>query len=370
MKMAALAAGKNGCIDLTLGEPDIATPIEICEALAKAARGGETHYAPGMGLPGLRSAVCEYWRNKYALDYGADEIFVTTGGSQAAFLAMQACLDPGDEVIILEPFFTFYEQHVLQAGGIPIYCMSGVDRGFIPDPREIEKKITPRTKAMIVNSPCNPTGALFSKETLSSLARIAEEHDLMVVSDELYEAFAYHDGHVPFASLPGMRKRTLTIGGMSKSYAMTGWRIGYVMGDTSVLKVMQTIGVVQTISVNTMAQRASEFAIRSCGKRVDEIASLFRSRVKYAYEAFGSIPGVKTSEPGGSFYLFLNVSGTGMDGGQFALKILEEAGVVLIPGDSFGPHCGDYVRIACTAPEATLMEAAKRVRHSLRSVDV
>lgn len=365
MKMAALTVGIKDSIDLTLGEPDISTPHEICEALYSAAKTGDTHYAPGMGLPGLRSAISEYWARKYGLTYNSDNIFVTTGGSQASFLAMQVCLNPGDEVIILEPFFTFYEQHVLQARGVPVFSMSDPESGFIPDAVEVKKKITSKTKAIIVNSPCNPTGALFPRETLENLAQLAEEYDLMVVSDELYEAFAYTGAHIPFATLPGMRHRTITIGGMSKSYAMTGWRIGYAMSDPAVLKAMQITGVVQTISVNTMVQKASEFAIRNCDARVNEISEHFRRRVKSANEIFSALPGVKTTEPGGSFYLFLDVSGTGMSGEQFALKILREAGVVTIPGDSFGPHCLDYIRIACTVSEERMQEAANRIKKLL-----
>lgn len=361
MKMAALAAGVHGSIDLTLGEPDIATPREICEKLYEAASAGHTHYLTGMGLFGLREAISEYWQRRYGLSYGTSEIFITTGGSQANFLAMQACLDPGDEVIILEPFFTFYEQHVLQAGGVPVFCMSGADHGFIPNLADVEKKITPRTKAMIVNSPCNPTGAVFQREVMEGLARLAEKYDLLVASDELYEAFVYEGEHIPFASLPGMRERTITIGGMSKSYAMTGWRIGYAMCAPAILKAMQVIGVVQTISVNTMVQKASEFALRSCDNRVAEIKELFRARSLCAYEAFSAIPGVKAVRPSGSFYLLLDVSGTGMNGMDFAVKMLEEAKVVTIPGDSFGPNCGNYVRIACTVSEEKLREAAEKI---------
>lgn len=366
MRMAALAAGIKNSIDLTLGEPDISTPPEICEALCDAAKAGHTHYATGMGLAGLRSAISEYWTRKYGLTYTAENVFVTTGGSHASLLSMMACLDPGDEVIILEPFFTFYEQHILQAGGVPVFCMSGAESGFIPDPEKIERKITSRTKAIIVNSPCNPTGAVFQTETLEGIAKLAVKYNLIVVSDELYESFVYSGSHIPFASLPGMKDRTITIGGLSKSYAMTGWRIGYAISDASILNAMQVIGVVHTISVNTMVQMASEFAIRNCDTRINEIVALFRKRAMSAAEIFGSLPGIRTAVPHGSFYLFLDVSGTNMDGEQFAVKMLKEAGVVLIPGNSFGPHCHSYVRIACTVSEARMQEAADRMKKILQ----
>jgi len=366
MKMAALASGIRNSIDLTLGEPDIPTPPEICEALCDAVKAGHTHYATGMGLPGLRSAISGYWSDKYGLTYPAENIFVTTGGSQASFLAMMACLDPGDEVIILEPFFTFYEQHVLQAGGVPVFCMSGAESGFMPEPEKIERKITSKTKAIIVNSPCNPTGAVFPGEILEGIAALALKYNLIVISDELYESFVYSGRHIPFASLPKMKDRTITIGGLSKSYAMTGWRIGYAMSGASMLNVMQVIGVVHTISVNTMVQEASEYAIRNCNTRINEIVDLFRKRVHYAAEVFGSLPGIRTAVPHGSFYLFLDVSGTGMNGELFAVKMLKDAGVVLIPGDSFGPDCRDYVRIACTVPEDRMQEAADRMMKILQ----
>ena len=361
MKMAAMAEGIEGCIDLTLGEPDIPTPETICLALYDAAKRGETHYAPGMGIPGLRSAISGYWKRRYGIDYSSNEIFVTTGGSQASHLAMQACLDTGDEVIILEPFFTFYEQQVLQAGGVPVYCMSGVENAFLPDPEKIESGISKKTKAIIINSPCNPTGAVFPVELLDDIAGIASRHDLLVISDELYEAFVYGVPHVSFASLPRMKERTITIGGMSKSYAMTGWRIGYAMGSPAILKAMQVTGVPQTISVNTMVQKASEFALNNCDDAVGEITSLFKKRVKFAYEKFKDLPGIKTAEPKGSFYLFLDVSGAGMDGEEFADRALREAKVVTIPGASFGPGCGNYVRIACTVSEEMLEEASQRI---------
>jgi len=365
MKMAAMAEGIEGCIDLTLGEPDIPTPETICLALYDAAKRGETHYAPGMGIPGLRIAISGYWKRRYGMDYSPDEIFVTTGGSQASHLAMQACLDPGDEVIIPEPFFTFYEQHVLQAGGVPVYCMSGMENAFLPDPEKIEAGISKRTKAIIINSPCNPTGAVFPLGLMKEISRIASKHDLLVISDELYEAFVYGVPHIPFASLPGMKERTITIGGMSKSYAMTGWRIGYAMGSPTILRAMQVTGVPQTISVNTMVQKASEFALNNCEDAVGEITSLFKKRVKTAYEKFKDVPGIKTAEPKGSFYLFLDVSGTGMDGEEFADRALREAKVVTIPGASFGPDCRNYVRIACTVPEEMLEEASLRIRKML-----
>jgi len=365
MRMAALAADAGDCIDLTLGEPDLPTPRDICQKLAEAAFSGDTHYTPGMGRPELRKAIAGYWRRRYGLDYGIDSIFITAGGSQANYLAMQACLDPGDEALILEPFFTFYEHHVKQAGGSPVFCMSGAEKGFLPDPAAIEKRITARTKVMIVNSPCNPTGAVFSRELLAGLAELAAKYDLLVASDELYEAFVYEGEHVPFASLPGMKERTITIGGMSKSYAMTGWRLGYAMGDPSILKTMQVIGVVQTVCPNTMVQRASEFALSCCDGEVKTITELFKGRAAAAYEAFSKLPGIKTVRPSGSFYLFLDVSDTGLSGEEFAVKMLEEAKVVTIPGDSFGPDCTGCVRIACTVSEAKLREAAERIAEIL-----
>ncbi|NLX85056.1 MAG: pyridoxal phosphate-dependent aminotransferase [Synergistaceae bacterium] len=365
MKMAEMAKGITDSIDLTLGEPDITTPEVICEELYKAAKNGETHYVPGMGILGLRTAISDYWDRKYGLNYDPDEILVTTGGSHASYLTMQVCLDPGDEVIILEPFFTFYEEQVLQAGGVPIYCMSGAEKGFLPDPKEIESKISKRTKAILINSPCNPTGAVFPYELLMKISQIASKYDLLVVSDELYESFVYEGTHVPFASLPGMKERTITIGGMSKTYAMTGWRIGYAMGSPVYLKAMQVTGVSQTLSVNTMVQRASEFALNNCDDIVKEISTLYGERTKFAYEKFKTLPGIKTAEPKGSFYLFLDVSATGMDGEEFATKALKEARVVTIPGASFGPNCNNYIRIACTVSEEMLEEASRRIRKIL-----
>ena len=365
MRMAALDSSVEGAIDLTLGEPDIPTPEAICESLAQSANRGETHYAPGMGLADLRKAVSDYWKRKYGLMYGADEIFVTVGGSQASSLVFQVTLERGDEVIIPEPFFTFYEQQVLQAGGVPIYCMSTFEEGFVPNPKRLESLITPNTKAVIINSPCNPTGAVFPKNVLLEIASAVKRHDLLVISDELYEGFSYFVPHTPFASLPDMKERTVTIGGLSKSYAMTGWRIGYAMADSALLKTMQNVAVVQTLSVNTMVQKAAEYALNNCDCEAERISAIFRNRVTRGYEFFSKLPGIKCSRPGGSFYLFLDVTDTGMSGEDFAVKMLKEAKVVTIPGDSFGPHCGNYVRIACTVSEELMEEASKRIRRVL-----
>ncbi len=367
MRMAALAAQKKGAIDLTLGEPDIATPADICEALAASARAGETHYQSGMGLPSLREAAAQYWKGKYGLDYAADDVLVTTGGSHAIALVLQACLDPGDEVIIFEPYFTFYELLVKQNGGIPVCVECSIENAYLPDPAEAEAAVSAKTKIMIVNSPCNPTGARYPADTMQGIASVAERHGLLVISDELYEAFAYDGPHIPMASLPDMMQRTVTIGGFSKSYAMTGWRVGYAMSpDRQLLKAMQAIGVAQVIGPNTMAQHACDYALRNCGAEIKMISELYRKRSAAAAEYFGAIPGIKCIKPGGSFYLFMDVSDTGMDGETFAVKMLNEADVVMIPGDSFGKNCRNFVRIACTVCEEKLKEAADRTAAALK----
>lgn len=368
MRMAIAAQEAGECINLTLGEPDITTPPEICKALCDAVNDGHTHYAPGAGLPSLREAVSSYWKRTYGLDYCTDEIYITTGGSHALNIVLHSILEKGDEVILLEPFFTFYEQNIEQSGGVPVYCMSGSDRAFVPDPAELEKKITPKTKAIILNSPCNPSGVVYNREVLLAIAEIAEKHDLLVISDEIYESYSFSEPHTPFASLPGTRGRTIMIAGLSKAYAMTGWRIGYTMCDKSMKDILQAIGAPHIIGVNTMVQKAAEFALNNCDNRVREISELFKKRVEYAAKEFAKVPGMQVTPAGGGFYLFPNISATGMTGEQFSLEMLHKAKVALIPGESFGPHCSDYVRIACTVSEEKLGEAANRMAEVMKKL--
>jgi len=367
MQMFKAAAKRTGLINLTLGEPDIPTDPRIVEAARQAGLAGETHYAQSRGNLSLREAVSRRWADKYGFVQDPEEILVTTGGSQACWLAFQTLLEPGDEVLLLEPYFTFYAQQVRYNQGVPVAVPCRKENHFLPLEEDLRRAVTRRTKALVVNSPCNPSGAVFDRATLEGIARVALEQDLCVLSDELYESYVFQGSHIPFATLPGMRERTLTIGGFSKSYAMCGWRIGYAMGPEELLKPMDLLAIVQTLSVNSMVQRAAEFALSEAQDAERAIVDTYRRRTRHAASLARELPGVNAALPKGAFYLFADISGTGMNGDAFALRMLEEAGVALIPGIAFGETCGDFIRIACTVDEKKLEEAFSRMAAVLRS---
>ena len=359
------AEGKT-VIHLEIGEPDFGTPANISKAAIEALNQGFTHYAPSPGLPELRDTIAKYMSRTRGLNYKPEEVVITPGGKPVMFFVILALINKGDEVIYPNPGFPIYESMINFVGGKAVPIQLCEDKNFAFDPEELRKLVTDKTKLLILNTPQNPTGGILTKSDIEKIAEIIRDKDIMVLSDEIYSRLIFEGEHFSIAQVNGFKDRTIILDGYSKYYAMTGWRIGYAMGDAGFLKTMQIIGVVQTISVNTMVQMASEFALRNCDARVREIADLFSRRVASAYEAFSAIPGIRTIRPGGSFYLFLDVLGTGMDGTDFAVRMLRDAGVVVIPGDSFGPHCGGYVRIACTVCEEKMREAAGRIKNSLR----
>ena len=368
MKMFKEASKRSGLINLSLGEPDVLTDPGIVEALRQAGLEGHTHYAPSSGIPELREAIREFWSGTYGLEVPQEQVLVTNGGSQACHLAFQVLLEPGDEVVLLEPYFTFYGQQVCYHGGVAVPVVCREENGFVPRVEDIEGVLTPRTKMLVLNSPCNPSGAVFDRRTLEGIADLAERHDLIVLSDELYEAFVYEGEHVPFATLPGMGRRTLTVGGFSKSFAMCGWRIGYVLGPEEILRPMDLLAVVQTLCVNSLVQRAALHALRHGAPFTRRLHDLFRDRVRCAAEGLNGLPGLSCGVPKGSFYVFFDVSRTGLDGEAFAWRMLEDAGVVMVPGGAFGGSFPNHVRLAATVPEERLREAFGRMRPVLEGL--
>lgn len=368
MAMFAEAAKRTDVINLSLGEPDVPTDPGIVAAANRAGLDGATHYAPTRGLAELRDCTTGYWRTKYDITYDPDrEILITAGGSQACYLAFQALLERGDEVILLEPYFTFYAQQITYLGGkvkgVPCYPQNG----FLPDLEELERAIGPKTRMVVVNSPCNPSGAVFDRQTLEGIARVATRHDLVVLSDELYESFVFEGEHIPLAGLPGMHERTLTVGGFSKSYAMTGWRLGYAMGPEKLIRTMDVLGTVQTLGVNTMTQYAAIHALKNGGPFRCRLVSLFRKRVHFAGKLLARLPGLKVYPAKGSFYLFVDIGETGLDGERFAKLLLDEASVVVVPGKAFGKSCGNFIRIACTVSDETMTRACQRIAKTLQA---
>lgn len=365
LRVFQAAARLDNVINLGIGEPDFNTPGDIIEAGCSAAREGFTHYPPVMGFQDLREEISAYWSRKYGLGISPDEIMVTTGGIQASCLALQVLCGEGSEILMPEICFTPYFQQADFVGAKVREVPLDEESQFRLTPENLSKAVTPSSRVLILNSPANPTGAVQTEEDLRGIAEIAEEKDLVVISDEIYEAFVFDGKHVPFASLPGMKDRTITISGFSKTYAMTGWRVGYAFGPSEVMRAMGVISVAHSMGINTLAQKAAVYALRKRDDFVQEMVKTYQRRTSAAAEAFDSIPLLRCQKPRGGFYLFVSIKGTGMDSVTFCMEALEKARVAMIPGVSFGRKGEGYVRIACTVEEEKLLEAAERVRRFL-----
>ncbi len=355
-----IAATMKDVISLGIGEPDFTTPKPILEAGIRSLQKGETHYTSNHGRLELRQAIADNLLRLYGVKYDpANEIIATVGVSEALYLAFTAILDPGDEVIIPTPCFVSYQAEVILAGGVPVEIPSRPEDSFQLDPDRIRRAITPHTKAIFIGYPNNPTGAVAEREVLAEVARMAEEHDLLVVSDEIYDRLVYGFQHVCFPSFSeSIRNRTLLLGGFSKDYAMTGWRIGYAAGPADLIKGLVRIHQYSIMSAPTTAQDAALEALRSGEPYVKEMLTEYDRRRKLIVSGLNRL-GLKTFEPRGAFYAFPNIRASGMDDETFCQKLLEEEHVAVVPGNSFGPGGEGFVR-ACYATAYEQIEEALR----------
>jgi len=351
----------DGVLNLSIGEPDFDTEHDIIDAATASGKEGFTHYPPLSGFPDVRKAVCDYWKRHHALESTPDEVLLTAGGIQAPFLAMQALLNPGDEIILIEPFFTPYTGQAATSGGAVVRVETKEENGFAPTAADLEKAITPRSRVLLLNSPCNPTGRVVSRERLEEIAAIAKKHDLFVLSDEIYEALVYKGVHVPLATLPGMKERTLIMGGMSKSHCMTGWRVGYVIGPTELIKTMTLIMANQTYGLNTMAQKASTYALDKHDAKLTERKKIFAERMNYVAGRLNKMKNITCAQAEGAFYLFPNIKATGLKSEEFVWKLLENSRVAALPGSAFGNSGEGYIRIACTKSMDALAQAMDKM---------
>ncbi|GEM85271.1 pyridoxal phosphate-dependent aminotransferase [Meiothermus hypogaeus] len=346
-------------IAMTAGEPDFDTPQFVKDAAARAMAAGKTKYAPPAGIPELREAISAKFKRENGLEIPPDQTVVTVGGKQALFNLFQAILDPGDEVIVIGPYWVSYPEMARFAEGVPVEVNTGPESGFIPDPAEVEHKITSRTKAIVLNSPGNPTGAVYPKEVLIAIAELANKHDLYIVSDEIYEHLIYEGEH--FSPAHVAPDRTITINGAAKAYAMTGWRIGYAGGPKDVIKGIIDVSSQSTTSPDTIAQWAMVEALNNV-----EEAQKFISMAREAYRARRSIIvdglnalGLPTPKVNGAFYVLTDVSKIDPDENQAALKLLNEARVAVVPGTDFAaPH---HVRFSYATSEANIRKALERI---------
>ena len=348
-------------ISLGVGEPDFDTPWHIREEGIYSLHKGRTFYTSNAGLIELREEIGRFMKRKYDLTYDPKhEMILTVGGSEAIDIALRAILNPGDEVIYPEPCFVSYEPCILLSDGVPVSIELSAATEFRLQPEQLEAAITPKTKALLISYPNNPTGASMEREDLEKLVPIIVKHDLLVISDEIYSELSYKDRHVSIASLPGMLERTIVINGFSKSYAMTGWRLGFACGPAHIMEYMLKIHQFGIMSAPTMSQYAAISALKNGDRDICTMAESYNQRRRFLMEAFREM-GLPCFEPYGAFYVFPDISEFGMGSEEFCTKLLEAENVAVVPGSAFGA-CGDrHVRISYAYSIEELKEAMARI---------
>lgn len=357
-----IAATMKSVISLSIGEPDFVTPEKLREAGIASIRRGETKYTSNFGTLELRRAIGDHIDRRYGVRYDPEkEILVTVGVSEALTCAMLALIDPGDEVIVPEPCFVAYKPCVVFSGGSPVVVGTRVEDRFQVTGESIAGAVTQRTKGLLIGYPNNPTGAVMPRERLIEVAGVAEKNDFLVFSDEIYDRLVYGSEHVCFASLPGMRDRTVLLGGFSKDYAMTGWRVGYVCARPEILTAVCRVHQYVIMSAPSMGQAC---ALEGLLHGEEDVAAMVRSydtRRKRIVKGLNAI-GLPTFEPGGAFYAFPDIRRTGLDSEQFCERLLMDEGVAVVPGSAFGESGEGYVRICYAASETDIEEALKRIK--------
>jgi aminotransferase len=356
-----IAATIDDVVTLGIGEPNFVTPQHIVDAGINSLEIGQTGYTSNAGLYELRAAIASHVQNRYNLIYSPDtEVLVTVGVSEALFLAMKAILDPGDEVLVVEPCFVANAAAIEMAGGIPVMVQTSVDHDFQVTGAELEARITPRTKAILMSYPSNPTGAILTPEHMQQVADVAEKYDLVVISDEIYERLVYGVEHVNFATLPNMVERTIVLSGVSKSYAMTGWRIGYATAPQPFIDAMKKLHQYLIMSASTIGQVAAIEAIQYGEDDVEYMRQQYDSRRQLIVDGFNRL-GLTCFEPRGAFYAFPSIAITGMDDETFCELLLKEERVALIPGSAFGESGRGFIRASYANSEETIIKALERL---------
>jgi aminotransferase len=361
-----IAATMEDVISLGIGEPDFVTPEPILRAGMASLERGETHYTPNSGLMELRRAIAEHLDRLYGQTYNpASEVLITVGVSEALYLACAATLDPGDEVIIPEPCFVSYAPEVTFAGGVPVMVPTRAEDEWQVTAEKIEAAITERTKALLLGYPNNPTGATMSRERLNEIAALVKRHDLLVISDELYDRLVYDTAHVCFPSLPGMYSRTILLMGFSKAYAMTGWRVGYAAGPAEILGMMRRVHQYTIMCAPTISQYAALAALEEGEPYVQEMRAEYDRRRRLIVDGLNEI-GLTCVEPQGAFYAFPSIAVTGMDENTFAERLLQEEHVAVVPGSAFGEAGRGHVRCSYATAYEKIEEALERMRKFVR----
>jgi aminotransferase len=356
-----IAATMDDVISLGIGEPDFDTPPAIVQAGIGSLQTGETHYTSNSGILDLRVALADHLERLYGVRYDPEsELLITVGVSEALYLAMAATVDPGDEVIVPEPCFVSYSPEVMFAGGTPVNISTVAEHDFQVLASQVEEVITDKTKTLLLGYPNNPTGAVMTRGRLQDIAHLADKHDLLVISDEIYDRLVYGVEHNCFASLPGMRQRTILLGGFSKAYAMTGWRIGYAAAPAEILAAMRKVHQYTIMSAPTTAQFAALEALKHGEEAVQEMRARYDRRRRLIVDGFNSI-GLSCFEPRGAFYAFPSIAITGMTDEEFSERLLMEEKVACVPGSAFGCSGAGHVRCSYATAYDQIEQALERM---------
>jgi len=361
-----ISATMDDVISLGIGEPDFVTPRAVIQAGIRSLEAGHTHYTSNSGTIELRQAISAYLARLYGIHYDPEtEILITVGVSEALYLALTALVNPGDEVIVPHPCFVSYAPEVVFAGGVPVVIDTYPEHDFQVTGEEIEQAITPRTKALLIGYPNNPTGAVLTQQRLLEIAAVAERHDLFVISDEIYDRLVYGIQHTHFATLPQMRPRTLVLSGFSKSHAMTGWRLGYAVGPAEIIAAMRKIHQYTIMSAPTTAQIAVAETLAEVDDEVERMRREYDRRRRLVVDGFNEL-GLTCFEPRGAFYAFPDIRASGMDDETFCEKLLKEERVAVIPGSAFGRTGAGFVRACYATSYEKLEEALERMRRFMQ----
>ena len=360
-KLLAMASGLPDVIALGRGDPDFHTPRHIVDAAIKAISNNEHHYTPPAGIPALRKAIADHLRRRFGLDYAPEEVIVTAGAQEAVMLAMLALIEPGDEVLIPSPRFTSYDTAVQMCGGVVVDVPTRDTEEFAILPSEIEARITPRTKMLVLITPNNPTGAVTPPAMVREIARIAQERDLIVIADEIYAEIIFEGSeHLSIATLPGMKERTITLNGFSKTYAMTGWRVGYLAGPADAIARMVEPRHTLSINAATPSQHAALAALTGPQDEVQAMIAAYAERRTATMRWLDRL-GYRYGHPGGAFYVYADVSSSGMPAPDFCEALLREARVLVFPGALFADPENRHIRLSLLQPLPRMEEAFARI---------
>lgn len=367
-EISILAAQEKDCIVLGVGEPDFRTPWRIREAGIQALEKGKTWYSPGLGLQPLKKAICDYQKRRFKLEYTPEEVMVTVGGSEGIDMLFRVMLEEGDEVILPTPCYVSYDPIAKLCGAKVVEVELKMEDNFRLTAEALKKAITPKSKILVLPFPGNPTGAIMEEEDLLEIADVIRDTEIFVMTDEIYAELTYGQyHHVSFASIPGMKERTIVINGFSKAYAMTGWRLGYALGPKPIIDAMATLHQVAVICAPTTSQYAAVVAMNECDEEIDTMRHSYDMRRRFLINELNSI-GIPCYNAQGAFYVFADIRGTGMTSREFCINLLKQSKVAVIPGNAFGNAGEGFIRISYSYSLDHLMEATKRIGEFMESL--